>query len=647
MGDIQKVKLELLRSGPSHNQLLSPLTPYLALCGAEGPVTVHVPYEHAQLEARLDRLRYAVDGVEVAQAQRMAEVREMGEVIGRVLSQVPGLLAEVSRARCDGGRIVHLRLSMTANELALVPFELAIGSDGFPGSGAPLFLQTIAPITLTREVRRGRPLPVIWDRPPKILFAFAAPGDLPPVPAQDHLEALRRAIAPWMHWRADSLEQIAKVKETLTVLPNASLNAIRRACNQTSFTHVHILAHGERDPSRGRYGLLLCHPNDQRKRVLVDGEALATELTAGDSPRTIHSRPTVVSLATCDSGNPGSVVTAGASLAHALHAGGIPWVFASQFPLWMRASTLAAEILYTGLLRGDDPRWVLYNLRGRLRTSFPDTHDWASVVAYAVVPWDFENAVEAFSNRQFRQRIEVKFDEAERRMSPDGANDAVRQDLATTYQTIRADLRTWCDRLPPNTRSQERAERLGVQAASEKRIGGLQSSYDKEGATKSYGRARDLYREALSAWPTNHWVATQFLSMTAVLSDAVDLADLPAKLGSWWTAAAQIAEWELLTASGEGRAWALGTLAELALLGVAYGGASYDYAEAVETIRRRCRELNEVVGRNAFPVHSTRRQFQRYLVLWPNPLWKDLAEVGVATLPEGESWAGVGYIPNA
>src|SRR5437660_3746452 len=98
MTDIRKVKLELLRSGPAHNQLLSPLTPYLALCGAEGPVTVNLPFEHAQLMTRLQRLRYTIDG-EVGRAQREAEIREMGEALGRVLSEVPALLSELGRAR--------------------------------------------------------------------------------------------------------------------------------------------------------------------------------------------------------------------------------------------------------------------------------------------------------------------------------------------------------------------------------------------------------------------------------------------------------------------------------------------------------------------------------------------------------------------
>jgi hypothetical protein len=54
------VRLDLLRAGPIHGQPLSPLTPYLALCGDEGPVTFHVPFEHYRFMRRLNRLRYVV-----------------------------------------------------------------------------------------------------------------------------------------------------------------------------------------------------------------------------------------------------------------------------------------------------------------------------------------------------------------------------------------------------------------------------------------------------------------------------------------------------------------------------------------------------------------------------------------------------------
>src|SRR5262245_5289327 len=537
MSEIRRVKLELLRSGPAHNQLLSPLTPYLALCGADGPVTVNMPFEHAQLLSRLQRLRYSIDG-DVGQSQRQAELRELGEALGRVMSQVPALLSEISNARSERSELVHVRLSVAAYELALIPFELVIGPDGYPGSGSPLFLQSIAPITLTREIRRGRPLPVYWDRQPRILFAFASPDQLPAVPAQPHLEALRRAIEPWVKWRDTQEGRISEVMKHITVLPNASLRKVRQACSETEYTHVHILAHGELIGGRGQYGLALCDDREGATVDLVDGEALATALTARDSMGGARFRPTVVTLATCDSGAVESVVTAGGSIAHALSAGGIPWVIASQFPLWMRASSVAAEVLYRGLLRGDDPRWVLYTLRQRLRTDVTATHDWASIVAYAVVPWDFERHVEDFRNRQIRQRIEIRFDEADQRLLARwaGAAQATEDaELDALDEAIRREREQWRGALPAKALPRERAERLGLSAASEKRIGDQhRSRKDEKAAGAAYAKALDFYRAALEADPVNHWVVTQYLSMLAVATPDDRLGSLAQEYGAWW-----------------------------------------------------------------------------------------------------------------
>jgi hypothetical protein len=55
---VRTVRLELLRPGPPHNQLLSPLTQYLAICGDSGAGVVQLPYEHATFERRLAELRY-------------------------------------------------------------------------------------------------------------------------------------------------------------------------------------------------------------------------------------------------------------------------------------------------------------------------------------------------------------------------------------------------------------------------------------------------------------------------------------------------------------------------------------------------------------------------------------------------------------
>src|SRR6185369_3772851 len=118
---------------------------------------------------------------------------------------------------------------------------------------------------------------------------------------------------------------------------------------------------------------LRCHPAS-----LTEGELVS---------------PAVVTVASCDSGNVGSVVAPGASIAHQLHEAGIPLVLASQFPLSVRGSAIMTETVYTRLLRGEDPRVLVHDLRQVLHVSCPDTHDWASVVAYAALPADIDKQV--------------------------------------------------------------------------------------------------------------------------------------------------------------------------------------------------------------------------------------------------------------
>ncbi|MGX2041879.1 CHAT domain-containing protein [Methylocaldum sp. MU1018] len=659
MSEIRNVKLELLRPGPAHNQLLSPLTPYLALCGADGPATVQMPFEHRQLLNRLERLRYDVNGTPIAASQRETEVRDLGEAVGRVLGQVPALLSEISDPRGDGGKLVHLRLSLSAFELGMVPFEAAIAPDGFPGSGSPLFLQSRTPIVMTREVRRGRPLPIDWNRAPRILFAFASPDGLPQVPAQEHLQALRRAIDPWVKIKDTPEERVREVKQILTVLPNATLEQVRRACSTAQYTHVHILAHGAPVHNSGdrHYGIMLCSETDPAKGDVVDGERLAIVLTARDSSGNAKDRPNVVTLATCDSGNIESVLIPGGSIAHELHAAGIPWVVASQFPLWMRASSIAAEVLYSGLLSGADPRWVLHDLRQRLRTDSPGTHDWASIVCYATVPWNFERQVDAFRDNRFRSKFDVKYDRIDELVgaNADGRKAAEARDpdardaeLEALCESIRADLKAWCAEPVTATSPAQKAERLRMSAASEKRIGiayfliaagetddAEVARTKREKGAKAYESARDLYREALEIEPFNPWAITQYLSMlaTPILADSPEAwKSLAKNYGQWWNAARQIVDWKLRKIAGEERAYALATLAELVLLGAAYGGAGFKSGQAEQDIKQCCEEMLGLLGPGAFPILSTRRQFRRYLEYWQREQWDDLARTALLAL---------------
>lgn len=647
---IRTVKLELLRSGPAHNQLLSPLTPYIALCGPSAPQTVTMPYEHRQLLTKLARLRYQQGDHEIEAAQREAELRELGEAVGRLLGAVPGLQTALDGGARDGSALVHLRIALSALELGMVPFEAAISPDNFPGSGAPLLLRT--PTVITREVRRSQPIEVQWSRPPRILFAFATPPGLRPVPAQAHLNALRRAIEPYVPLHDQPEQRLPGVRALLTVLPEASLKALAEACRTADYTHVHLLAHGAPFEEAGhrRYGVALCGEGGDVD--IVDGERLAIALRGAGQQGALKAPPTLVSLATCDSGAIDSVLAPGGSIAHALHEAGIPWVVASQFPLWMSASTIAVEALYGGLLAGSDPRCVLYDLRQRLRTEVPQTHDWASIVAYAVSPWDFERQIDAFFDRQLRARLNVKFARMDALAACEPLSPVQAAEFDQLAAQIRAEHVAWIARAARQgeAATPAHAEALGMSGASEKRIAiactlrqmAAQQAGDAARAaaalaqaTHAYEAAREAYRQAVRTEPTNHWAITQFLSIVAtpaLMPDAAAQKQVQADFGAWWGAARQIADWQLIGASGTARAWALGTLAELELLASVYQGRSFRAAAARKRLEDLCGQIVQAAGPASFPVGSTRRQFQRYSQAWAHARWAGLAKAAVAAL---------------
>src|SRR6476660_7468810 len=148
---MRTITLEFLRHGPPHNQLLSPLTQYLALCENHAAVTINVPYEHAQFLHRLRALSYELD-----EPARRFQLDDTGREIGQLLARIPSLIAEInqrenttqpeSKAKSD---LLHLRMIVSASELALLPFELAISPNGFPGEARSLLLQTNLPICIT------------------------------------------------------------------------------------------------------------------------------------------------------------------------------------------------------------------------------------------------------------------------------------------------------------------------------------------------------------------------------------------------------------------------------------------------------------------------------------------------------------------
>lgn len=191
---MRTVTLELLRHGPAHNQLLSPLTPYLALCGNHDAETVHVGFEHLQLTRSITQLRYA-QGSQVASLALMDAARE----VSRLLESIHSLTAELASSDPEESqRMVHLRLVLSASELALLPFELATSHTGMPGQGQPLLLQAATPVCLTREVRRVPSTTLDWPDEPRVLLVMAAPAAVSAVPGREHRETIEAALAPYV-----------------------------------------------------------------------------------------------------------------------------------------------------------------------------------------------------------------------------------------------------------------------------------------------------------------------------------------------------------------------------------------------------------------------------------------------------------------
>lgn len=261
-------------------------------------------------------------------------------------------------------------------------------------------------------------------------------------------------------------------------------------------------------------------------------------------------------------------------------------------------------------------------------------------MAYATVPWDFEKQVDDFRDRQTRERIETLFARLDDLLAagktddPDGKR--VSGETNHLCGLIRGKLQSWREESAAQSCPTELAERLGVSAASEKRIGIVyeRTSGKEAESLDAYTKSCRFYKMAVKNAASNPWLVTQYLSMLAVARrlKGRDTSGPAEQYGHWWKIARQITRWQLSTAVGKDRAWALGTLAELEMLCVVYGGEKYRTEKAVERIDRYCKEMLEIFGPRGFPVQSTVRQFNRYVHVWRQDEWNDLAGAALKAL---------------
>jgi len=640
---MRTVTLEILRQGPPNNQLLSPLTRYLGLCGNQAAESIQLPYLHSEFLGRLRSLRY-----EDSNATREAQLAETARELMDILAQMPGLVRELADARQCGAKTIHLRLVLSGQELALLPFELAASPSGCPGAGQPLALQTELPICVTREVRRVQPESIEWPASPRILFAFASPADAGAVPWKAHLQALRRAINPWVRYYGTAAEERTRQRaKLLKVLPSASVADLQRECQTGRYTHIHILAHGVRfsEADDRRYGVALHDSRDPDKKDIVPAESLATLLRSQvPSKGGDLALPSVVTVASCDSGNVGSVVGAGASVAHALHEAGIPLVVASQFPLSFAGSVVMTETLYGGLMAGEDPRGLIDRTRRRLKTRAPATHDWASLLAYAALPEDIDEQVANSRVRRAHSRMEAALSHVYGvvwREQSSGDFERYKKLLKQVEGCIEN-----LNELSELDQNKERRSQIEAKLGStHKRLAEIHWETHRQGmqpqskdfphrlekAIAALQRAQGHYERAFELDPSSVWYLVQALALKTVLEGARSVKAAPdhfspPERGQFdlrlWRLAESVSLQEVRSDDKDTRVWAYGNLIELYLMtefcapdDQCFFSVQNVVAETLAVLAAQ--DLRRLVRRDDFALKSTRTQIRRYREFLP------------------------------
>src|SRR5262245_7653083 len=188
--DIETVTVELLRAGPRHNQLVSPITQYLGVCGDSPVSRVTLPYEHGELERRLQELRYGVTEEDGRRGTLVLE--QTGREIAQLLSSIEGVSGMLNPRQDRPEVLTHLRIVLSASELAMLPFEASKVPTLTGAASVWLALQVRAPVCITRHIRSVSAEGVPWPTKPRIFFIAG-----PETPVMEHRAALEAALQPW------------------------------------------------------------------------------------------------------------------------------------------------------------------------------------------------------------------------------------------------------------------------------------------------------------------------------------------------------------------------------------------------------------------------------------------------------------------
>ena len=599
-------KVEYIRFDDLKTGILMGDKPYILAHGDSTSLKeIRTPMGHIDLLEQLgEQLRYDTNTA--------GNAKEKWEAIKRCSDQIETLFIDLEKLPKDVG---HLELFLNPSELALIPFELLLNKKGEPRFASSDEEQLV----LTRNFRREKEIPVEIPQKPHILYVHTKPVHknflglpFPDVPHKNHLQSLRYALR---HWNTET---------QLTVLTNPTFEIFKNTvieAQKTSnpFTHIHILAHGSMlfDPKRPQnfeYGIAFYseQPLDVGYQATPAKEVKALF-------ESLDTLPYLVNYMICDGANFTNGAKPDKNPVQATFEAGVPVVIGSQFPLSVPGSNLITKELYKRLLRGDDIRKVLGQIRTKLYGMEPaDQHDWISMVTYANLPDDYDFQLlllKLESQLAILNSIRDKASENDNDTEPN-KDDFIRAKVQ--IEASIADLNAQLVEIE-HQKSKEAAflEGSGLLGSAYKRLAETEYKESLVLGTDTMikqrehlSEAKKWYKKAANRNLSHHWSLIQYLSLCTVLDGKLSEADR-----DYWNTArlAAFNEIESNTAKDQKSVWPHGTLLELYLL---------TPNEKRDTVKKQVLDHTKSLVSNAKArgktnaLSSTEFQLMRYLEWW-------------------------------
>ena len=256
----------------------------------------------------------------------------------------------------DDGQRLRLVLSVTAPELAAIPWETLFD----PDRSAYVCLQT--PLVRNIPAPGFVPTPLDIAPPLRILCVVSAPRNLPLMDADIEIEHLKRALA----------DGIAERRVEIDFVRQATWRSLHARLLSGPWHVVHFIGHGDFDPGKGE-GCVALVADDGRSDMVEASRFIELLDEADPTPR-------LVVLNSCASGR-AAADDMFAGTAAALARGGINAVAAMQFTVTDSAAVRFAEGFYTALSEGRAVDRALLSARKAI-LGLPGTLEWVTPVLY-------------------------------------------------------------------------------------------------------------------------------------------------------------------------------------------------------------------------------------------------------------------------